>query len=41
MSVPLPLTAEVTPEAVAALDISEGSVVWISIKATEIGIEAQ
>jgi len=40
-SVPLPLTAEVTPEAVAALDLSEGSVVWISIKATEIGIEAQ
>ena len=41
MGAPLPLTVEVTPEAVSALDLSEGSVVWISIKATEIGIEAQ
>ncbi len=37
---PLPLTAEITPAAVAALGIVVGGVIWISIKATEIGIEA-
>ncbi|HVR32806.1 MAG TPA: ATP-binding cassette domain-containing protein, partial [Acidimicrobiia bacterium] len=31
---PLALTAEVTEEATAALDLAEGSMVWISIKAT-------
>jgi molybdate transport system ATP-binding protein len=36
---PLPLTAEVTPGAVRALGIEHGSVVWVSIKATEIGVE--
>ena len=36
---PLPLTAEVTPNAVAALELSERATVWISIKATEIGVE--
>jgi molybdate transport system ATP-binding protein len=41
MGVPLPLTAEVTPAAVEALGITEGSVVWISIKATEISVEPQ
>jgi molybdate transport system ATP-binding protein len=35
---PLPLTAEVTPGAVRALELQEGSTVWISIKATEINV---
>jgi molybdate transport system ATP-binding protein len=38
---PLPLTAEITEEAAAALDLDQGSPVWISIKATEIGIQAE
>ncbi len=33
---PLPLTAEVTPRAVAALGLVSGETVWVSIKATEI-----
>ncbi len=37
---PLPLTAEVTPVAAEALALSAGSKVWISVKATEIGVEA-
>jgi molybdate transport system ATP-binding protein len=37
---PLALTAEVTPGAVEALDLHTGSAVWVSIKATEIGVEA-
>lgn len=36
---PLPLTAEVTPEAIRALEIAEDCSVWVSIKATEIHIE--
>ncbi|MEA2009393.1 MAG: TOBE domain-containing protein, partial [Actinomycetota bacterium] len=36
---PLPLTAEITPDALSALEIVEGSIVWISIKATEISVE--
>ncbi len=36
---PLPLTAELTPDALSALDIGLGSSVWVSIKATEIGVE--
>ncbi len=36
---PLPLTAEITPDALNDLQIVEGSVVWISIKATEISVE--
>ncbi len=36
---PLPLTAEITPDALNELGIVEGSVVWISIKATEISVE--
>ena len=36
---PLSLTAEITPDALSALEITEGSVVWISIKATEISVE--
>ena len=33
---PLPLVAEVTADAVAALDLHEGREVWASVKATEI-----
>lgn len=36
---PLAMTAEVTPGAVDALDLSTGTSVWVSIKATEIGVE--
>ncbi len=35
---PLPLTAEVTPESVEALEIDRGTRIWVSIKATEIGV---
>ena len=35
---PLPLTAEVTPEAQSSLDLFPGSSVWLSIKATEIHV---
>jgi len=38
---PLPLTAEITEEAAAALNLHQGAAVWISIKATEIGIQAE
>lgn len=37
--VPLDLTAEITPGSEQALDIAEGSVVWLSIKATEIELQ--
>ena len=37
---PLALTAEVTPRAVEALGLHEGSQVWVSIKATEVGVES-
>ncbi len=37
---PLPLTAEVTPGAVSALGLGAGSRVWVSVKATEIGVES-
>ena len=37
---PLPVTVEVTPGAVRALDLVEGSPVWVSIKATEIAVTA-
>jgi molybdate transport system ATP-binding protein len=36
---PLPLTAEVTSEATAALGLAPGETVWVAIKATEIGVE--
>jgi molybdate transport system permease protein len=32
------VVAEVTPEAVAALDLVEGATVWASVKATEITV---
>jgi molybdate transport system ATP-binding protein len=35
---PLPVIAEVTPAAVAALDLMEGSEVWAAIKATEVTV---
>ncbi len=36
---PLPLTVEVTPNAVEALRLTLGSPVWLAIKATEIGVQ--
>lgn len=36
---PLPLAVEVTPGAVESLGLRQGLPVWISIKATEIGVE--
>jgi molybdate transport system ATP-binding protein len=36
---PLPLAVEVTEDAARALDLVEGTPVWISIKATEITVE--
>ncbi len=37
---PVTLTAEVTPDAVRALDLAPGGRVWVSIKATEIVVTA-
>ena len=37
---PLPVTAEVTPDSQSALDLIPGSSVWVSIKATEIHVNA-
>jgi molybdate transport system ATP-binding protein len=37
---PLPLTAEITPNAVDALGLHDATPVWVSIKATEIAVEA-
>ena len=36
---PLPLTAEITEEALSELDLAVGLEVWVSIKATEINVE--
>jgi molybdate transport system ATP-binding protein len=36
---PLPLTAEITELATKSLQLAEGVQVWVSIKATEIGVE--
>ena len=41
LGVPFPLTAEITPGAEEALDLSEGSIVWVSIKATEVDVQVQ
>ncbi|MGH8912861.1 MAG: ABC transporter ATP-binding protein [Acidimicrobiia bacterium] len=38
---PLPLTVEITAESATALDLSQGDEIWISIKATEIGVEPE
>jgi molybdate transport system ATP-binding protein len=35
---PVPVTAEVTPAAVAELELAAGADVWASIKATEISV---
>ena len=37
---PMPITAEVTPSAVTSLGLGVGSRVWVSIKATELGVES-
>jgi molybdate transport system ATP-binding protein len=37
---PVPLTVEVTSEASSALELGEGEMVWVAIKATEIGVES-
>jgi molybdate transport system ATP-binding protein len=36
---PLPVTVEVTDEARGELDLTPGSVIWLAVKATEIGVE--
>jgi molybdate transport system ATP-binding protein len=36
---PVPITAEVTPAAVADLALVEGGPVWVSVKATEISVQ--
>jgi len=36
---PLTMTAEITPRAVEALDLAVGTRVWVSIKATEVGLQ--
>jgi len=36
---PLPLTVEITADALAALDLRPGKAVWLSVKATEITVE--
>jgi molybdate transport system ATP-binding protein len=40
LGVPLGLTAEITPGAEESLGIAESSIVWVSIKATEIDVRA-
>jgi molybdate transport system ATP-binding protein len=39
--VPIDLTAEITPEAESSLSIDVGSIVWVSIKATEVSLQAR
>jgi molybdate transport system ATP-binding protein len=41
LGVPLTLTAEITPGAEESLGITEGSVVWVSIKATEVELQPE
>ncbi len=41
LGVPLALTAEITPGSEQALELKEGTAVWISIKATEIDLSSQ
>jgi len=40
LGAPMALTAEVTASAIASLDLSEGSAVYVSIKATELSVES-
>jgi molybdate transport system ATP-binding protein len=35
---PMPIVAEVTPGAVTALGLTEGSSVWAAVKATEVEV---
>jgi len=37
---PLPVTAEITPDAQTGLNLAPGSEVWLSVKATEIQVNA-
>lgn len=37
---PVPLSADITPAAVAALDLAPGAEVWASVKATEVAVYA-
>ena len=37
---PLPVTAEITPDAQTGLNLAPGSEVWLSVKATEIQVDA-
>ena len=37
---PLPLTVEITAAAARALELAEGTAVWVAVKSTEIGVEA-
>ena len=39
LGAPIPITAEVTPEATESLGLEAGRQVWVSVKATEIGVE--
>lgn len=36
---PVPLTSEITTESVVALRLEVGSTIWVSVKATEIGVQ--
>jgi molybdate transport system ATP-binding protein len=38
---PLPLLAEITPAALRELALAPGTAVWVSLKATDIGVEAE
>jgi molybdate transport system ATP-binding protein len=38
LSAPLPVVAEITPGALAELDLRSGAPVWVSVKATEIAV---
>jgi molybdate transport system ATP-binding protein len=39
LGAPVPITAEVTPEATESLGLEIGRRVWVAVKATEIGVE--
>ncbi len=40
LGAPLPITAEVTPDATESLGLEIGRRVWVAVKATEIGVES-
>jgi len=35
---PVPVVAEITPASLAELRLAEGSEVWLSFKATDVGV---